>query len=197
MTNAPIAVVDQRFCMPHPISLVMKEKVFSFTGDDFQIKDANSGQTFFMINGKFISLRQRKVLSDYQGVPIAHFKHKIISLLPSFMIYQGEDSSNLIAKIDKKFTFLKSKMLASVTNRVTGQPMLITMKGNWRDKKAEIYLGEEKEGGQLIASVQRKSNGKHYFLGQQDYVVTIQPGVDAAFMVLMVLAFDEANNEQY
>lgn len=148
MNNPPIAIIDERFCSPHPVSLLMKEKIFSCSGEDFHIRDANTGDTVFSIEEKFFSLSERKKLNDHQGIPIAHFKYNMRSFLPSFFIYQGKDDSTPISKIAQKFTFLKTKMKTSVINRATGESIVITMKSDGKDKKTQIYIGEQKQGGQ-------------------------------------------------
>ncbi|KAJ3052457.1 hypothetical protein HK102_011878, partial [Quaeritorhiza haematococci] len=174
----------------------MKEKVLSFSGDDFKIKDASTGQVFFSIEGRMFGFGQKKTLLDYSGAPVASFKHQILTLLAKFDVYAGSDSSRHVLTVETKLTFLKSKLVTEFVNLVTGQRCRVVMKGNWRDKTAEVYLGEPKEGGRLIATLSRKLNAKHLFMGQQDYQVTIQPGVDSALIVLLALAFDESQNEK-
>ena len=40
----PLWAIERRFCVPHPVTLRLREKFLSFSGDDFKISDANSGQ---------------------------------------------------------------------------------------------------------------------------------------------------------
>ena len=41
---APIWAIERRFCVPQPVTLRLREKFLSFSGDDFKISDANTGQ---------------------------------------------------------------------------------------------------------------------------------------------------------
>ena len=35
MNSVPIVAFDQRFAFPTPVTLLLKEKIFSFSGDDY------------------------------------------------------------------------------------------------------------------------------------------------------------------
>jgi hypothetical protein len=39
--NVPIVVVDPKFAMQHTITLKLKNKIFSFSGEDSTVKDSN------------------------------------------------------------------------------------------------------------------------------------------------------------
>jgi uncharacterized protein YxjI len=177
-------------CYPHPVTLIMKEKLMSWTGDDFKIKDPN-GHVFFRIEGKAISFSQKKCLQNPQGQVIANFKKEAFNFLPVYNVFHGAHSEQLMARIESKFTFISTKAKVQLTNVVNGQPAELVLKGDWRSKNAQIYLGNPKEGGRMIANASRKLNAKHVLFGAQDYQVTIEPGVDVALIVLLVLAFDE------
>lgn len=111
------------------------------------------------------------------------------------MIIAGQHGEDLCTVVPK-LTFVKSKMSTKVINKTNGQEMLITAKGDWRDKRCNIYLGEEKAGGILIGTITRTGFLSHHIFDKQDYILTIAPGVDAAFMVLLTTCFDEAENDQ-
>ena len=63
----PIAAVNLSFCQPGPLTLVMKEKLWSLTGDSFKIKDTE-GNLYFQIAGRVMSIRDKKRLLDYAGI---------------------------------------------------------------------------------------------------------------------------------
>ena len=68
MNSPPIIAFDQRFAFPTPVSLVLREKVFSFSGDDFKITDIYNNP-YFLIKGKFFTLHQRKSFMIYMESP--------------------------------------------------------------------------------------------------------------------------------
>ena len=54
----PIGVFPS-FVFQQEIVLVLKEKAFSFSGDDFSVKDVN-GNVVFRFDGRALSMRQKK-----------------------------------------------------------------------------------------------------------------------------------------
>ena len=57
--KVPLVAIDQRFIYQKTTDLLWKEKLSSFSGDDFDIKDIN-GVSFFKCKGKAFSLREKK-----------------------------------------------------------------------------------------------------------------------------------------
>lgn len=51
--------VHPPFTYGQEITLLLKEKVFSFSGDDFSVKDVN-GNVIFRLDGRTMSLRGKK-----------------------------------------------------------------------------------------------------------------------------------------
>lgn len=52
--------------LPQPVTLVMKEKVFSLSGDDFTVKTVD-GADILKVKGKAISMRDKKKFTDMSG----------------------------------------------------------------------------------------------------------------------------------
>lgn len=50
-------------------TLVLKEKMLSFSGDNFDIKLVSNGMPLFQVDGKVMSLSGRKSFMDMQGMP--------------------------------------------------------------------------------------------------------------------------------
>jgi uncharacterized protein YxjI len=62
-----------------PVTLKIKEKVLSFSGDDFSITTLD-GRKFMKIDGEVFSLRGVKHLLDERGAEILVIKRKLMSL---------------------------------------------------------------------------------------------------------------------
>lgn len=187
----PICATEPRFILPHPVTLRLREKVFSISGDDFKISCANTGAEYFKCQGKVFSLREKKILRDNGGVPVLNFKEQLIAIMNKFNIYAGSDSDRKICQFYTKYTFVKSKMSTDFKDICTGQMRHVVLKGDWRDKRGVIYWGEPKQGGIPIAKIFRQHGGKNMFFGTDDYFLEIAPGVDIALMVTMCIALDE------
>ena len=114
----PIVATEKRFIFQQPICLMLKEKIFSWSGDDFTITDTN-GSPFFKceaING----FGQKKVLLDNYKSPIYTIKHEIFSLRGRFKFYYGRNGDKVLVSVDP---ITKFKSLYSVTflNVATGK----------------------------------------------------------------------------
>lgn len=74
----PICATEPRFCLPHNVQLHLKEKFFSWSGDDFKIADANNRSiVYFQCEGRAFSISEKKVLRDNVGVAVLNMKEKL------------------------------------------------------------------------------------------------------------------------
>jgi len=186
-----ICATEARFCLPHPVHLRLREKYFSFSGDDFKVSDPNTGVVYFQCEGKAFSLREKKVLLDNVGHPICNLKEALFTLSDRFTLYAGNDSDKQICKIQTQLNFLKAKVSVAFADAVTGAQRYIVLKGDWRSKSCVIFWGEPKSGGIPIAKVYRPTVGRSLLLDKQDYYLEVVPGVDIALMVMLCIALDE------
>ncbi|OXA50423.1 protein LURP-one-related 15 [Folsomia candida] len=195
-SNDPICATEPRFCLPHTVQLRLREKLWSFSGDDFKITDASNAEiVYFQCHGKVFSLRDKKVLRDNMGVPVLNMKEQLISFTDKFRVYAGEGSDREICKFNSRLTFLKAKLVSHFNDVVTGRPRVVTLKGDWREKRCAIYLGEPKHGGIPIAKIFRPLTGRSLMFGVNDYIVEIAAGVDIALAVIMCIALDEHSRD--
>jgi len=186
-----ICATEARFCLPNSVTLKLREKFFSLSGDDFKISCATTGTPYFQCQGKVFSLREKKTIRDNAGVPVANFKEQLISLTDKFNVYAGDKSETKICKCSARFTFLKAKLTSEFQDVVTGKSRFLVLKGDWRDKRCVIYWGEPKQGGVPIAKIFRPLSLRSHFLETDGYLLEVSPGVDIALMVIMCIALDE------
>lgn len=88
-----------------------------------------------------------------------------------------------------------SKATATFTSAAGGKEETLTMKGNWRDSTADIL---DETRNVVVARITRKSMFKSFTTfatGQNEYGLTVAPGVDFALMAALCVCFDELNNE--
>lgn len=86
-------------------------------------------------------------------------------------------------------------MTATFTNAADNKPLSISCKGNFLDKNCDMILVET---GQRVAHVSRNiMSMKDWFADKQTYFVTVEPGVDLAFIIAaLAVTFDERNNDE-
>ncbi|WWC96582.1 hypothetical protein V866_003450 [Kwoniella sp. B9012] len=171
-----------------PTTLVLREKVFSWSGDDFSVKDTN-GFTVVKCHGQAISFRDRKVINDPNGNFLFGLRNKLLSIHKTF-IGETQDERELF-RIKKRMSF-GSKMEATFTNPATNQPITLLLKGDFWGGSADISI----ENGPVVAQISRQVfNMREVFTDQQTYFVTVAPGVDLALIAAICICFDEAKNE--
>ncbi|KAK3326800.1 tubby C-terminal-like domain-containing protein [Apodospora peruviana] len=171
------------------VTLVLREKVMSLTGDSFEIKMQN-GQPLMRVEGKLMSISGRKSVTDLNGNHLFDLVKKHLHIHATFV---AEDKSGKeLLTVKSGFTLLGSKATATFTS-LNGVATTLKMKGNWFDSAAEIV---DEATGAVVARIDRKLlSGRDILFGQQTYALTVAPNVDMALMVAMCIAMDEKNNE--
>jgi uncharacterized protein YxjI len=98
--NPPLGV-NPSYCLPKQTTLVMKEKVWSLSGDTFHIVDEN-GHEVVQCRGQAFSLSDRKEFADAQGRPLFSLRTKLLSIHKS---YYAEDAGGaVIFEVKGKFS---------------------------------------------------------------------------------------------
>lgn len=67
-------------------AVLLQEKFFSWSGDDFKITD-QTGNVWCQVNGKALSLRDGMVFCDTNGNKICYMQKKLLSLRSTFQVY--------------------------------------------------------------------------------------------------------------
>ncbi|EIM79548.1 DUF567-domain-containing protein [Stereum hirsutum FP-91666 SS1] len=194
--HPPIGL-NAAFCMPHVETLVMKEKMWSFSGDDFSIQNS-AGQDVVRCHGQAFSWRDRKEFKDARQMPLFTVRNKVLAFHKTQLI-EAMDGTDLCT-VKKKFSIGSSRMIASFHNLASANAsssshdlIELECKGDWFDRSAIItLLGTERVVGQISRKI---LNMREVIGGQQTYAVTIAPGVDVALMAALCVCFDEAFNE--
>lgn len=84
---------------------------------------------------------------------------------------------------------------AVITDRATHKRHILYMYGDWGNSNMQLFLGKKSEGGSLLAKAGRDYGWHDFLSGHQEYVLSIEPGVDVALCVLMCITYDEFYNE--
>lgn len=172
-----------------PMTFVLKEKVLSLSGDSFSVKDG-SGKTHYKVEGKIVTLRDKKVLSDSHGHKLYRMKESLISLRSRQQILDAKTGRTVVTLRQKGFIPMlgTSTVLVWKGDSDSGEPWL-SCKGNLLRKNFTII---DKRSGHEVCSVQRKGfNLKNILFEKDTYVAKVAAGVDSALMVFLVVAIDE------
>ncbi|ORX86173.1 DUF567-domain-containing protein, partial [Anaeromyces robustus] len=191
-----VVCVDQRFVFQQPLTLILREKIFCFSGDDFSIKDP-SGVEYFRCKGKLFSIRDKKILYDLYGQPILNIQHTIFTIKGNIKIYADDSDKSLLASINKKSFISIKKFIIEYYNKATEKTQYLDMKCDFFSFTCGIFDGHEKEGAPMIAKVSKRLDAKLLLTDRENYYLQIAPGVDAALMVAIAICFDEYKNENH
>jgi uncharacterized protein YxjI len=96
----PIAIFPQ-FIASTPSTLMLKEHVLSFSGDDFSIKLAD-GTPVLRVEGKVMSMSGRKKMSDMEGNHICTISKEMFHLHPTYVVDDAKDAR--IAEVRSSLT---------------------------------------------------------------------------------------------
>ncbi|MCJ1355037.1 MAG: hypothetical protein MMC33_005028 [Icmadophila ericetorum] len=206
LQGLPAAIgLNQRYIAQQSTTLIIKEKLFSW-GGDYTVTDVNNN-AWFKVNGKVLSLHQKKAITDLQGQEIFTVNTRLVALFKSFFLTspQGGEIMQVTGNFSSKFpegppsppptTYNSTHVLTTLqtvgtpkstiqfTNVTDGQPVKIVIKGNFFDTEAYIRVNDL-----TIARINRKFVN---IIGPQKYTVTVAPGADVAMVMAICICLDE------
>eukprot|EP00172_Hildenbrandia_rubra_P001761 Plantae.Rhodophyta-Hildenbrandia_rubra.ctg2352.p1 GENE.Plantae.Rhodophyta-Hildenbrandia_rubra.ctg2352~~Plantae.Rhodophyta-Hildenbrandia_rubra.ctg2352.p1 ORF type:complete len:357 (+),score=58.20 Plantae.Rhodophyta-Hildenbrandia_rubra.ctg2352:168-1238(+) len=187
--NAHGGAVAAAHTFSRPMTFVLKEKVLSLSGDSFSVKD-DSGRTHYKVEGKLLSIRDKKVLCDSHGHKLYRMKESLISLRSRQQILDAKTGRAVVTLRQKSFVPLMgiSTVLVWKGDSDHGTPWL-SCKGSFLRKN---FIISDASTGREVCSVKRKSfNLKNIIFEKDTYIAQVAAGVDSALMVFLVVAIDE------
>lgn len=87
-------IIGLQYVTLHPFDLKVTRKIFSATEGKFSVTDMQ-GSSYFNVQGKFWTMRERRTLVDAYGHPLVSFRQKVLASLqnssftPNFHISKG------------------------------------------------------------------------------------------------------------
>ncbi|KAJ0333688.1 hypothetical protein COL922a_010704 [Colletotrichum nupharicola] len=171
-------------------TLILKEKMLSLTGDNFDIKLVN-GTPIFSVKGKVMSISGRKSVYDMSGTHLFDIVKEHFHLHTTFAAIDPHDKK--IMEVKNSFALIGSKATATFISPSTGKTETFEMKGNWLSTQADIV---DSSTGQVLGRIDRNMlRARDFFGGKQTYALTVAPGVDMALMAALCICLDEKKND--
>lgn len=165
---------------PQQVTIVMKEKVFSLTGDSFHVKTID-GADLLIVKGTFharreygavtdrcsheakkLSIHQKKVFTDLQGNELFTLGTKTLALFKSF---EGESPAGHNFSVKGQFSVGSSKSTITFVNAADKCPIELRLKGDWFDRSANITLNDRP-----VASITRSFGNAREIFGSKQTV---------------------------
>lgn len=151
------------------MNLYIKQKLFSL-GDKYDIYDENQ-YPMYHAWGEVFTIGNKIHLCDTQEQEVMFLKQRVLTFLPAFEIYKGD---NLFATVSKEFTFFYKKINVESTYGS------FVIDGNFWDHEYTITCD-----GKLFGSV-----SKEWLTWGDVYALNINSNEHSEFFVALVLAID-------
>lgn len=149
------------------MKLLFKQRLFSWF-DSYDIFDA-AGQTVYTVKGQ-LSWGHLLKIFDAHGRELGTVKQRILSFLPSFQLYLGEEYAG---RIQREFSFFRPKYQVECKGwQVEGNLM------EWDYRICD-------RSGRCVATV-----SKELFNWTDTYTIDVVNPADALYALMLVLAID-------
>ncbi|CAL4928037.1 unnamed protein product [Urochloa decumbens] len=187
-----LAVVDARFCAAGTASLAVA-KALSMSGSDFAVTDADTGALVLRVDGVLFSLRRRCLLVDADRKPVLTVQESALMLSTRWKAFRGDSTS----RRDLLFTVVKpsviqlrghTKVSVFLASNDAEHACDFRITGSYHDGACAVSLGDSDT---VIAKIDRRFSVVSALLGKNTYSVTVNPGIDYAFIVALVVILDE------
>lgn len=149
------------------MKLLFKQRLFSWF-DSYDIYD-ELGNTVFAVRGE-LSWGHLLRIYDSMGNEVGYIKEKVLTWLPKFEMYIGE---NYVGSINKEFTFFKPKFNVEYKDW--------EVEGDWTEWDYTIL----DRAGREVAAVT-----KEIFKFTDTYVIDVNDPQNAIYALMLVLAID-------
>jgi uncharacterized protein YxjI len=195
MPALPTTIIGPQYCAPYPLDLAVVKKVMSVSDGNFAVTDVN-GNIVFKVKGSLLTLRDRRVLVDAAGNPIATLRRKIATLHDRWEAFRGEstDSKDLIFTLKRSSLMqMKTKLDVFLASNKKEDVCDFKVKGSWLERSCIVYAGESNN---IVAQMHKKHTVKSLLIGKDHFMVTVYPNVDYAFIVALIVILDEINDDR-
>ncbi|BBH06328.1 Protein of unknown function D [Prunus dulcis] len=93
------------------------------------------------------------------------------------------------AKRSSMFQF-KTKLDIFLANNIAEKAPDFRIKGSWFERSCVIYGGNSST---IVAQMHKKRTVQSVLFGKDNFMVTVYPGIDYAFIIALIVILDEIN----
>ncbi|KAI4365543.1 hypothetical protein MLD38_021520 [Melastoma candidum] len=216
-----VAVVAPRYCAPCAVDMSVVRKVMTMSRGSFDVADL-SGNILFKVRGSVLSLRDRRVLFDAAGNPLLTLQRKLVSMHRRWKAYRAEscDPRDLLFSVKRSslVQLMGMRLHVYLANNTGEECCDFRVEGSWSRNNCVIYAGYSNsvvtKVGDLLyrrtcallisylglilppkMQMHEKHSVQSFLLGKDRFMVTVYPGVDAAFIVAIIIILDSMDKE--
>ncbi|PHT50846.1 Protein LURP-one-related 15 [Capsicum baccatum] len=193
MASNPIAVIGSQYCAANQVDLVISRKVKTLRYGEFVVSDMN-GNFIFKVRGIAFGWHDKRVILDAADKPLITLKQKILSNHSRWNVYRGEntDDKEVLFTVKTASIFQwKTKLAVFLANNNSKEKNCdYLIKGSWSERSCVIYAGDSST---IVAQMHKKITAKSLLIGKDNFMVTVYPNVDQAFIVSLIVILDAIN----
>ncbi|KAG5585026.1 hypothetical protein H5410_045460 [Solanum commersonii] len=193
IANYPIAVIGSQYCTPNQVDVVISRKVKTLRYGEFIVSDMN-GNFVFKVKGTSFGWHDKRVILDAADNPLITLKQKMLTEHSRWNAFKGEstDEKDFLFTIKTTSIFQwKTKLAVFLANNNSKEKNCdYLIKGNWSDRSCVIYAGDSST---IVAQMHKKITAKSLLIGKDNFMVTMYPNIDQAFIVSLIVMLDAIN----
>lgn len=179
----------------NPVVLTVWKKSLLFSCDGFTVFDPK-GNLVYRVDNYAAGNKAEVVLMDAAGHSLLTIRRKRLSLIDSWLIYDGETTVNPRYSATKhvNFNFMNAKSLAHVTT-TTGSPrkngnkksVAYEIEGSYSQRCCVVYDDKRRR----VAEIKRKEAVGGVAFGGDVFRLVVQPETDPAVAMALVILLDQ------
>ncbi|XP_027337264.1 protein LURP-one-related 15-like [Abrus precatorius] len=187
----PSGIINAQYCVPYNVELAIVRKVMTLA-DKLTVTDVN-GKIVFNLKASLMTFHDHRVLLDSAGNPVLTLRRKVMSAHDRWQVFQGEsmELKDLVFSVKRSSMFqLKTKLDVFLANNTNEEVCDFKVKGSWFERSCVVYAGESLS---IVAQMHKKNTVQSIAFGKDNFMVTVFPNIDYAFIVALILILDEIN----
>ncbi|CAK9215650.1 unnamed protein product [Sphagnum jensenii] len=186
--NQNLVVVGPHFCLPYETTFAITKHVISLSHGDWTIIDS-SGKKAFKVDGKVLSVRDRKYLRDAAGNKILQIRKKIVTVHETWSMYAG-NSDQLICNVKRTVpSRMDNQSIPSMDVFLAANAAEVMpdfqLTGNYLQRNLMLLCR-----GRTLAQMTPRFTFQNRIFGNDAFGITVAPGVDHAFVLALIVIMD-------
>mmetsp|Transcript_23531 Transcript_23531/g.34727 ORF Transcript_23531/g.34727 Transcript_23531/m.34727 type:complete len:275 (+) Transcript_23531:93-917(+) len=184
-----------------PRIFAVAERLFTFTGEDFDVKNVADGSDFINVRGAMMHLPGKdkmRIYTSHDGEEVLVLDRVLIAATPSYDIYRAGMGAEKIGWMEKKLVALTDTFDVYMEGEggfgVTGlfkPPPAYQITGDFIDRNFVM----KNDKGETVAKISEVDLIQ--FDGMNHYQVQVAPGMDAVLALACTCAIDEEFDEEH
>ncbi|KDP22801.1 hypothetical protein JCGZ_00388 [Jatropha curcas] len=191
----PNAIINNQYCVPYAIDLAVVRKVLTLDDGNFVILDVTGHMIFKVKEILPTFVHDRKHIIDVTGKTIVTLRRKAMTAHSRWQVFRGEsiDTNDLIfnAKTHSIVHF-KTNLDVFLANNSEEKECNFKVRGSYLERSCTIFAGAGDENSTAIVA---QHTSQSILLGKDNFMVTVQPNVDFAFIVALIVILDDINHK--